>query len=406
MDRLKELRIDRQEKAPQPSGGSRWPLVLLLLLVGAAIFWFFGRRQGVPEVRLATVRSVSASAALAESSVLDASGYVTARLQATVSSKVTGKIVEVLVEEGMEVEEGQLLARLDDSIVKRQLALAVAQEKAAASTLAEIEVRLRKAELDRERSERLVEAKVATQAQLDSDIAERDALEARLASAREDLLVAGEAVELRRQELRDTEIRAPFSGVAVSKNAQPGEMISPISAGGGFTRTGVCTLVDMSSLEIVVDVNEAYIGRVRSDMPVTATLDAYPSWHIPASVITTVPTADRQKATVEVRIAFDALDPRILPDMGVKVSFLEEEPEVAESGEEQAKILVPASAVSREGENAVVFVLDGDTVERRAVKVEGEGDELEVLAGLQDGERVVVSGHESLADGDEVRVAQ
>ena len=192
MDRLKELRIDRQEKAPQPSGGSRWLLWVLAVLVVAAVAWFFlGGGEGAPEVRVATVRSVSPSAALAESSVLDASGYVTARLQATVSSKVTGKIVEVLVEEGMAIEEGQLLARLDDSIVTRQLALAEAQERAAESTLAEIQVRLEKAELDLNRSERLVEAKVSTVAQLDSARAERDALVARLASAREDLLVAG-----------------------------------------------------------------------------------------------------------------------------------------------------------------------------------------------------------------------
>ena len=406
MDQLKELRIDRSEKATGGSGGgSRWPwiLVFLLLLAGAA-WWFLLRGETTPEVQVASVRQVSPAAAMARSSVLDASGYVTARLQATVSSKVTGKILEVWVEEGLVVEEGQLLARLDDATARRQLALSEAQLSSAKSSVAETEVRLAEAELNLERTQRLVEGEVASQADLDAALAARDALAARLVSSREEVEVAGRVVELRRQELSDTEIRAPFSGVAVTKNAQPGEMISPVSAGGGFTRTGVCTLVDMNSLEIEVDVNESYIGRVKPGQKVTATLDAYPDWQIPASVITTVPTADRQKATVRVRIAFDQLDPRILPDMGVKVSFLEEGAVATVDDEAPPKLFIPSGAVREDGEQAVVFVLQGEVVERRAIQVQGEsGDEVEVLSGLRAGEKVVL-GEITLKDGDRVRI--
>lgn len=406
MDRLKELRIDRSEKAPKESGGRLWLLVsLLLMLALIAGAWFFLRGDGTPEVEVKTVRSVSAAAAAADASVLDASGYVTARRRATVSSKITGKIVEVLVEEGMEIKKGQLLARLDDATVRRQLDLTEAQLRSSEAALSEIEVRLAEAELNLGRTEKLVEGNIASQADLDTARASRDAQRARLESSREEVKVAERLVDVRRQELTDTEIRAPFSGVAVTKDAQPGEMISPVSAGGSFTRSGICTLVDMDSLEIEVDVNEAFIGRVKPGQPVTATLDAYPDWQIPASVITTVPTADRQKATVQVRIAFDRLDSRILPDMGVRVSFLEEGSETTLDTSAPARLLVPAAAVQKEGDQQVVFVFAGETVERRAVQVgEEQGPDYEVIAGLSAGEQVVVVAPEGLADGDRVRI--
>ena len=406
MDRLKELRIDRNER-PKTSRRGPWIVVgIVVLLALAAIGWWFTQRETAPQVRVAVVEGPSSSTP-GNNTVLDASGYVTARLQATVSSKVTGKIVEVMVEEGMEIEEGQLLARLDDSLVRRQLALAEAELEASRRAVAETEVRLAEAELDLGRTRELVAADVSSQAALDSAQAEVDALRARIDLSRDQVVVAERALALRQQELSDTEIRAPFSGVAVTKNAQPGEMISPVSAGGGFTRTGVCTLVDMGSLEIEVDVNEAYINRVRDSMPVEAVLDAYPQWRIPASVITTVPTADRQKATVRVRIGFDALDPRILPDMGVKVSFLEETeptPAAAEPDEEPLPT-IPASALVRDGERDVVFVVAGGTVERRAVGLgETRGDRVEVASGLSIGERVVVAGGDGLSDGDAVEI--
>src|SRR5204862_1890940 len=264
-----------------------------------------------------------------QASVINASGYVTARRRATVSSKVTGKVIEVNVEEGMEVREGQVLARLDDATLQAALRLYRAQLEAAKRQIPESDVRLAQARVQLQRQERLRKDGLNTPNDIDNAKAEVDSLIARIESAQEDVKVAESQIAMQQTAIDDTVIRAPFSGVAISKDAQVGEMISPVSAGGGFTRTGISTIVDMRSLEIEVDVNESYINRVRAGQPVTAVLDAYPDFQIPGHVITTVPTADRQKATVLVRIAFEALDPRILPDMGVKVTFLKDEDEVA-----------------------------------------------------------------------------
>jgi RND family efflux transporter MFP subunit len=340
----------------------------------------------------------------AAGTVLNASGYVTARRQATVSSKVTGKVTEVLVEEGMVVREGQVLARLDDSIVRKEHSLAEARLGAQRRSLDETQVRLHEAEINLRRARSLREQGVAPQSDLDAAEAQVGSLKARLDLGREEVAVAQREVALNGQYLEDTVIRAPFSGVAVSKDAQPGEMISPVSAGGGFTRTGICTIVDMSSLEIEVDVNEAYIQRVQPGQKAVATLDAYPDWQIPARVIMPVPTADRQKATVRVRLSFDQLDPRILPDMGVKVAFLNEEG-AAEAAQQKAALVVPRRAVRKQGDSDVVFVVQGDRVERRAVGVgPAPGDEAVITSGLAAGERVVIDGPEDLADGAKVAV--
>jgi HlyD family secretion protein len=336
--------------------------------------------------------------------VLNASGYVTARRQATVSSKITGKVVDVLVEEGMEIREGQVLAHLDDSIPRKQLALAEAQLGSQRRALAENEVRLRQAKLSQDRMRRLHAEGVSTQADADTADADVDALVARLALGRQDVEVSERQIALRRQDVEDTVIRAPFSGVAVTKDAQPGEMISPISAGGGFTRTGICTLVDMKSLEVDVDVNESYIHRVQPGQKAVATLDAYPDWQIPAHVIMPVPTADRQKATVKVRLGFEQLDPRILPDMGVKVAFLGDEKEGA-AATGKPVVTIPRAAVRKDGDRDVVFVIQGGKVERRAVGLAaGSGDEAAVTSGLAAGEQVVVEGPADLKDGAPVSV--
>ncbi|MEM6703272.1 MAG: efflux RND transporter periplasmic adaptor subunit [Acidobacteriota bacterium] len=404
---LADLKIDRDDR--EPTGPPRVVLLLLsvLLVAVAAVAFVWLRPDPAPEVTLASAVEVTGGASDVRETVLDASGYVVARLQATVSSRVTGKIVEVLVEEGQAVAKGQVLARLDDSLVIRQVRLAQAQIATARKTLAESEVRLDEAEIELRRTRELVGAEVVTEAQLDTAQAQVNAWAARVERNREEIRVAESQLSLREQELDDTIIRAPFDGVAVTKNAQPGEMISPVSAGGGFTRTGICTLVDMSSLEIEVDVNEAYINRVVPGQRVTATLDAYRDWEIPASVITTVPTADRQKATVRVRIGFDELDPRLLPDMGAKVSFLGEEQETARPAPGRSVLLVPSSAVRQDGGRDIVFVYDGGAVERRAVTVGGRrGERVEVVAGLRNGERVVAEGPEDLEDGSKVREAK
>jgi RND family efflux transporter MFP subunit len=374
------------------------PIILALALVAVAVVAWLLNRPSVPVVEVAEAREV----VLGErATVLNASGYVVARRQATVSSKVTGKVVEVLIEEGMRVENDQVLARLDTSNVEVSLALAQARLSAARATLEEIEVRIREADLELGRVQRLVEQRVASQADLDGAQAEADSLRARLEAQKVQVVVAGREAEVWRQNLADTVIRAPFAGIIVTKNAQPGEMISPVSAGGGFTRTGIGTVVDMDSLEIEVDVNEAYINRVVADQRVEATLDAYSDWTIPAHVIAIVPTADRQKATVRVRIGIDVDDPRILPDMGVKVAFQGEE--VAQGP--RSGVTIPRAALRSDDGRDVVFVLSGSTVERRAVRSEpGEDARVLVRSGIAAGESVVVSPPAELGDGDEVEV--
>jgi len=395
-DELASLRIEREPYRPR---GGRWVLWLTMFVVLAASgagAWWWATRQRPLEVETAVV---TARAAGTQAAVLNASGYVTARRRATVSSKITGKVVEVNVEEGMAVKQGQVLARLDDVTLRASLALSQAQADAARGALRETDVRLAEARVILGRRQQLAKEGLITEAEFDAAEAEVASLEARLAAAREQISVAESQIALERTNLDNTIIRAPFSGVAISKDAQPGEMVSPVSAGGGFTRTGISTIVDMASLEIEVDVNESYINRVRPGQPVTAVLNAYPEWSIPGHVITTVPAADRQKATVLVRIGFDQLDPRILPDMGVKVTFLREASD-AGGDAPRSVALVPKGAVRREGEQTYIFVVQGEAVDRRAVTLGGaDGERLEILAGVQSGERVVVSPPAELTSG-------
>jgi len=414
---LASLRIDRTARDGGP-GWWFWVSLALLVVAGAGAAWWYFAGPAVKTVRAATV--VERVPTREGTTVLNASGYVTARRRATVSSKVTGKVVEINVEEGMRVRKGQVLARLDDSIARASLELAAAQLEATRQAVRESEVRLDEALLTLRRRTQLFAEGVIGQADVDAAQAEADSLKARIAAQREQTVVAERQVALAQTQLDDTVIRAPFDGVAISKDAQPGEMVSPVSAGGGFTRTGISTIVDMTSLEIEVDVNESYINRVEDGQAVTATLDAYPDWTIPARVITTVPTADRQKATVLVRIGFDlstrsgspratsrgdALDPRILPDMGVKVAFLQAGEEPAASDTPAARVVIPAKAATSADGRQIVFVITNDHVERRAVSLGAvDGDVVEVVSGLSAGERIVVDAPAGLADGDRVVV--
>ena len=411
-DLKSDLAALRIERAPERTR-RWWPwLVLLLVAGGGAGAWSWMTRERPLAVQTA---AAAERASREQAGVLNASGYVTARRRATVSSKITGKVVEVNVEEGMAVREGQVLARLDDMNVRASLLLAEAQVEAARRAVAENEVRLAEAKVTLRRRQQLLKDGVTTPEQLDQAQAEVDSLAARIAAAQQQVQVAERQVELQRTDLDNTIIRAPFSGVAITKDAQPGEMVSPVSAGGGFTRTGICTIVDMRSLEIEVDVNESYINRVSPGQPVSAVLNAYPDWSIPSRVITTIPAADRQKATVLVRIGFDRLDPRILPDMGVKVTFLRKEDSSRSRGRSQKAgaaaapsapvVLVPKTAIRTEGEQAVVFVVNGEVVERRAVTVaNADGERTEVIAGLRPGERVVAPLPSGLTDGTRVTV--
>ncbi len=351
------------------------------------------------EVEVGTVRAVSGESRAP--TLLNASGYVTPRRRATVAAKITGRVVEMRAEEGMVVAAGDLLARLDDSDAQRRLAAPTAERDVAAAAVADLEVNLANAERERRRQQGLQAEGVSSEQALDVASTAAASFAARLAVGREQVRAAEAALGIARQDIENCTVRAPFAGIVVSKDAQVGEMVSPISAGGGFTRTGIATVVDLASLEVEVDVNESYIAKVLPGQRVEAVLDAYPDWRIPASVRTVIPTADRQKATVKVRISFGALDPRILPDMGVKVAFLADE----KAGAEPAAVrgLVPRTAVREDGGRAVVFLVAEGRLERRAVTTGTDrGGELEVLAGLNPGDTVVVAGPAKLEDGQKV----
>jgi RND family efflux transporter MFP subunit len=391
---LDDLRIDR---APRRKGVPVLLIVILLSLAGAAavvVWWFKRPRPAV--VRTLTVQQPAAGG---ERTLLNASGYVKARREATVSSKVTGKVMEVLVEEGMKVEAGQVLARLDSSNVEKSFQLSEAQAESARKAMDETKANLEQAEREFRRLMQLSENKIATQSELDVGEANVKSLKARLGRQQADVAVAEREVALWKQQMDDTVIRAPFAGVVTSKNAQPGEMISPMSAGGSFTRTGICTLVDMTSLEIEMDVSESYINRVQAGQAVEATLDSYPEWHMPAKVIAIIPTADRQKATVKVRVGFEKLDPRILPDMSVKVA-------VQSAGDTKTaprSLTIPKSAVRQlNGNDFVWIVRDGRVVRRAVIPGAARGDEVVVAAGLNGGERIVLDGADKLIEGSRV----
>jgi RND family efflux transporter MFP subunit len=402
---LNQLRIDRGR---EPSYSAKWPFWLagaaaVALLAGLA--WFWSRPRGIP-VHVAVAQAAPTGAAAA-ASILDASGYVVARRQATVASKITGKMVELDIEEGDHVKEGQVIARLDDTNLRAALNAARAQLDYAKSGLAETEVNLKNAKRDYERQKSLLGGHFVSQSAVDDAQTRMDALAAQLATQRTNLEVAQRDIDVAQRNLDDTVVRAPFAGVVTVKAAQPGEIVSPISAGGGFTRTGIGTIVDMDSLEIQVDVNENFINRVRPDQKVSALLNAYPDWRIPGHVIAVIPTADRSKGTVTVRIALDQKDPRILPEMGVRVAFLDDSA-AGGGGTEQkpgAGAVVPAAAVQTSESAAVIFVIHNSSVERRAVKLgAASGDQVVVLAGLSPGERVAIGDFNRLKDGAEIRV--
>jgi RND family efflux transporter MFP subunit len=393
---LDDLRIERGAgQKPQPRLWLVVAGVMVLALIGAALWWH--SRAGAVEVQTAAARGDTSEGG--ERIVLNASGYVTARRQATVSSKVTGKVVEVLIEEGMKVKAGQVLARLDDANVKASLKVAEAQSASANAALEETRAQLKQASQEFQRVTELAKQHIASQSDLDLAESNAKSLQAHLAQQELDVTVTARQVAAWQQQMDDMIICAPFDGVITTKDAQPGEMISPVSAGGGFTRTGIGTIVDMSSLEIEIDVNESYINRVEPGQAVEATLDAWPNWKIPCKVIAIIPTADRGKSTVKVRVGFDQLDPRILPEMSVKVAFRETGGAAA-----TRTVMVPKNAVRSQDGRDVVFVVQNGRAERRAVTVsDTQGDDAVLSAGVSAGEKVVVNAPADLKDGTSVR---
>ncbi len=397
---LSSLRIDHGRRRSGRSGKLIFWLVALAILALAAIAGGYAYLHSAPGVVVAAARSEGPG----RPALLNASGYVTPRRRATIAAKITGRVTAVYVDEGMHVTENQVLATLDDSDARRSLDSARADRDATQAGLADLQVQLQNALLELHRAQALQAAGVQSQETLDNTRMAADSLRARIASMKVQVQAADARIREAQQGVDNCIIRAPFSGVVVSKDAQVGEMVSPISAGGGFTRTGIATIVDMNSLEIEVDVNEAYIARVTTGQPVTATLDAYPDWQIAARVRTVIPTADRQKATVKVRISFLKLDPRILPDMGVKVAFLGDAPPDSAAA---PRILVPASAVRQDAGRNVVFLVRDAHLERRAVSLgQSRGSDVEILAGLNAGDTVVIRGPGNLRDGQAVQIQQ
>jgi len=395
------LRIDEGQRTSPRRGRRSHPVLVVILALAVVAVAFLTFRGRPPAVSVAAAKPAGEGGM---ATLLNASGYVTPRRRATVAAKITARVLDVLVDEGVTVAEGQVLARLDDSDARRRLAATRTARDATAALIANLQVNLVNAERELARQKALEEDGFAAVQARDAAQTTVDSLRAQIEAAREEVKAADAQIDVAQQDVDNCTVRAPFAGVVVSKDAQIGEMVSPISAGGGFTRTGIATIVDMASLEIEVDVNESYIARVRTDQKVDAVLDAYPDWHIPSKVRTVIPTADRQKATVKVRIAFDKLEPRILPDMGVKVAFLAE---ASASGAPPAapRALVPVSAVRGSGGTKFVLeVKDGRTV-RRAVSVgETRGGDIEIMAGVDPGEKVVTSGPEDLRDGQRVKV--
>jgi RND family efflux transporter MFP subunit len=399
---LKELRIDRDARDDGPPPRLRLWLALGAALLAAAIAaaWLLNRERPL-EVGIATARAMPAAGSGA--SVLDATGYVTARRQATVSAKITGKVRDVRIEEGQKVAAGDILATLDDSEARVDAELRRAQVAEARALLAEAQAAAANAERESRRQQELADLKLTSASALDAARTEAEASRARVSSQESAIRVAQESLQAALVQLDNTIVRAPFDGVVTVKAAQPGEMISPISAGGGSIRTGIGTIVDMDSLEIQVDVSEAYINRVQPEQEVEAVLNAYPDWRIPASVIAIVPTADRSKATVKVRIALKQKDPRIVPEMGVRVAFLESRKGSAGAAPAARGALVPAVAVRQDEGKDIVYLLRDGRAERRAVSLGGSlGDDRQVLAGVSPGDELIVDAPETLKDGDAV----
>ncbi len=402
---MKELRIQGDEREDHGGGPPRWVWVLgavvVVLALAAAGGWWWWQQSRIPEVQ--TANALARGGAGSGNAVLQATGYVTARRAATVSTQITGTLTEVLFEEGDKIQKGQVLARLEDHALRAALDMARANVKSAQANVEATRAQLAQSQSDLRRQDELAASGMSTKQAAEQARTAVTANTALLEARRREADAAAAQAAQAQVNFDYTVVKAPFSGVITAKAAQVGEIVSPLSAGGGFTRTGVGTIVDMDSLEVDVDVNEAYIGQVKADMPAEAVLDAYPDWRIPAHVIAVVPAADRGKATVKVRVALEKKDQRVVPDMGVRVSFL------AAKNDAQAApppgVLVPRSAVVTRDGAEVVFVVVGQNAAARKVK-QGTpvGDQAVVLEGLKAGEPIVLDPPEQLRDGGGIKL--
>ncbi len=421
---LEQLRIDRPPPAPTSTGGRRGRVglvigiaVVVLAAAGGFTYWKVSQADAIP-VQSVTARALTSSGngSPVVGSILDASGYVVAMREATVSSQLLDRVDDVLVQAGEKVKKGQIIAKLDDGIYRASLEQSVQQVAAARATLAQAKLAAEDAQPTYVRQQRELAAGLISQDTFDTTKASYDAAQAAVKVAEENLAADQAAVVVNQRNLDFTIIRAPFDGVVTAKDAQPGQIVSySFSAGGG-----IADIVDMNSLEVDVDVSENYISRVRPHQPATITLDAYPDWHIPAEVIAIIPTADKSKATVQVRVAFkEKGDPRILPQMGARVSFLADAPSGAPAGgsssagtpasAENATVVVPSAAIETGNDTSTgtVYVISGRTVVGHTVRLGARnGDNQWILSGLDAGESVAIGDFSKLHDGARVRVTQ
>jgi RND family efflux transporter MFP subunit len=405
---LDQLRIDRSEAPVQQRASvwRRWIIVIgaAVVIAAAVVIWMFVFARGGVPVRAVTVKSVAMGGAPSTGgSLLDASGYVVALREATVSGKNTYKVVEVLIQEGQAVKQGEVIARLDDTNARAALEQSKAQVKQLETAVAAAKLADDDARPIFQRNQKQLAEGLISQEAFDASKSTYDAAHTAALVAEGNLAVARAAVEVNQRYEDDTVIKAPFDGVVTVKNAQPGEIVSPYFSGGG----GIAKIVDMDSLEVDVDVSENYINRVHPKQPATITLNAYPEWQIPAEVIAVIPTADRSKATVKVRVGFKQKDPRVVPEMGARVAFLDDAAVSASGSVPVPSVVVPADAVQTNGESGTVFVINGDVVEKRTVRL-GARDESNqtILSGLQPGAMLAVGDFNRLADGSRIHIVQ
>ncbi len=400
---LKELRIDGAQREDHGGGTPKWVwglagAAVLLAAAGGGAWWYLNANRAVP---VQTVAVKANGQGVSPNAVLQATGYVTARRMATVSAQITGTLTEVLIDEGFKVRKGQVLARLDDTGLKAGLAAAEAQVRTAEANLGQLRAQLAQAQADERRQAELNAAGMTTRQSREQAATAVKTVAAQLEAAQRQVEAAQAQARASRVNYDYATVRAPFDGIVTARAAQVGEIISPLSAGGGFTRTGVGTIVDMDSLEVSVDVNEAYISQVKADMPCEAVLDAYPDWKIPAHVVAVIPSADRGKATVKVRVALEQKDERVVPDMGVRVSFLAAKAPV--DAKPVPGVLVPPDAVTERDGVPVVFVVAEGRAQQRTFKEGASVGKFHLVTeGVKAGETVVVSPPAELKQGSTV----
>ena len=387
---LSGLRIERDAPGGGAARGGGAPRLLLLaitiVLVAGALAAFL-LRPSTTAVVVARAEATGGGGVTAAG--ITANGYVVARTKASVSAKVSGRMEYLGVHEGSVVRRGEILARIESA--DQQAAL-----RSARAGVGETEAQLEQARRDLERAAALERQKVLSTSEAENARTRVQVLEAQLEAMRAQ-------VQQSEVNLENTRVRAPFDGTVLRKDAEVGEIVAPASAGGGLTRTAIVTMADLGTLEVEVDVNEAYIARVHNGQAARITLDAYADTSFAGRVRQVVPTADRQKATVQVKVSILDRDPRILPEMGAKVVFAREGEAISASA--PRRVYIPAPALVREGEKASVWVVAGDRAQRRAVEAGPEDNgRVEIRGGLEGGESVVLRPPPTLKDGARVRV--